>query len=90
MTITRKEFWVSALDRAIRTFAQALVGAIGTGAVGILDIDWLAALSIAAMAALLSVLTSIATPDTVAAPAIGKHAAPRVRPDDPHIPYLDN
>ena len=90
MHYARKEFWGNALDRAIRTFAQALIGAIGTGAIGILDIDWPAALSIAAMAALLSVLTSIATPDTVAAPTIGKHAAPRDRPDDPHVPYLDN
>ena len=46
--------------RAIKTFAQALVAEIGTGAVGIVDLDWLQMLGVAATAAVLSLLTSVA------------------------------
>lgn len=50
----------AALVRAIKTFAQAMVAQIGAGTIGITDFDWLTALSISAMAAVLSILTSIA------------------------------
>lgn len=50
----------AALIRAIKTFAQAMVAQIGAGTIGITDFDWLTALSISAMAAVLSILTSIA------------------------------
>lgn len=53
--------WIRAASlRALKTAAQAAIGAIGTGAVGILDVDWQGVLSIAIMAAVLSYLTSIA------------------------------
>lgn len=35
----------AALIRAIRTFAEAVLAYIGTGAVGLLDVNWLGALS---------------------------------------------
>lgn len=54
------EWAKAALIRAIRTFAQALVAEIGTGAVGIVQLDWPAMLSVAATAAALSLLTSVA------------------------------
>lgn len=50
----------AALIRAIKTFAQAMVAQIGAGTIGITEFDWLTALSISAMAAVLSILTSIA------------------------------
>lgn len=50
----------AALVRAIRTAAQAAIGVMGTGLVGILDVDWIAVLSVAGMGAVLSVLTSLA------------------------------
>ena len=51
---------IDILDRAARTFAGSLVGAIPvTG--GLTDIDWGAALAIAASAVVLSVLTSLAS-----------------------------
>lgn len=50
----------AALVRAIKTFAQAMVAQIGAGTIGITEFDWLTALSISAMAAVLSILTSIA------------------------------
>lgn len=55
-----KEFWKAALIRAIKTFAQAMVAQIGAGSVGIVQFDWVGALSVSAMAAVLSVFTSLA------------------------------
>jgi len=49
----------AALIRASRTFAQALVALIGTTAV-LEGVDWPVALSGAGLAALLSLLTSVA------------------------------
>lgn len=39
------EWWKAALIRAIRTFAEAMLAYIGTGAVVLGDVNWLAALS---------------------------------------------
>ncbi|MFC0547037.1 holin [Kutzneria chonburiensis] len=72
-----KLFWLQSLDRAVRTFAQTLVAVLGANGVGLLDAPWPAALSAAGMAAVLSVLTSVAasnagtpgTPDLLKAPA---------------------
>lgn len=53
--------WLKAATvRALKTAAQAAIGAIGTGAIGLLEADWANVLSIAAMAAVISYLTSIA------------------------------
>lgn len=53
--------WLRAATvRALKTAAQAAIGVIGTGAVGILDVSWANVLSVAAMAAVVSYLTSIA------------------------------
>jgi len=55
-----KNFWKAALIRAIKTFAQAMVAQIGAGSVGIAQFDWVGALSVSAMAAVLSIFTSLA------------------------------
>ena len=55
-----KTFAVAALIRAVRTFAQTFVGFVAVGA-ALSDIPWLEALSVSAVAALLSILTSIIT-----------------------------
>ena len=53
--------WIkAALIRAVKTFAQTMTALIGTGAVGFTDLDWLKILSVSGVAALLSLLTSIA------------------------------
>lgn len=53
--------WIkAALIRALKTFAQAMVAQIGAGSIGIVQFDWLGALSVSAMAAALSIFTSIA------------------------------
>lgn len=54
-------FWIAASERAIKTFAQTLVALIGTGAVGVMDIDWLQMLGISATATILSILSSVAS-----------------------------
>lgn len=54
------KFWKAALVRAIRTFCQALIAYIGTAAL-LSEVRWLEALSAAGLAALLSILNSIAT-----------------------------
>ena len=54
------KFWKAALVRALRTFCQALIAYIGTSAF-LSEVNWIEALSAAVLAALLSVLNSIAT-----------------------------
>ena len=54
-----KNWWKAAGIRAVRTFAQALIAGIGTGA-ALLEVNWSYALSVAAVAAILSLLTSLA------------------------------
>lgn len=54
-------FWRLAFERAVKTFAQTLVALFGAGGIGLLDAPWTTALSAAGMAALLSVLTSMAS-----------------------------
>lgn len=55
-----KEWAKAALIRAIRTFAQTFVGFIAVGA-ALEEIQWLRALSVSGAAAVLSILTSLAT-----------------------------
>ena len=52
--------WVNAAAvRAIRTMAQTAVSLLGTGAVGILNVDWVAIISASALAGIISILTSL-------------------------------
>ena len=54
-----KTFWRAAIERAAKTFAQTLAAMLVADGSGLLDARWLALLSVAGMAALVSVLTSI-------------------------------
>ena len=56
-----KEFWKATLVRAIRTFAESMLAFIGTGAIVLKDVDWLAALSAGAFGAICAVLLALAT-----------------------------
>ena len=60
MKIISKKWLKAAGIRAIKTVAQTAVALIGTNAVGITDVDWLAVLSASALAGVVSLLTSIA------------------------------
>ena len=60
MSEKTKAFLKAAGIRAIRTLAQAAIGAIG-GALMVQEVNWLAVGSTALLAAVLSLLTSVAT-----------------------------
>ena len=55
-----KEWLKYALLRAVKTFAQSFAACIGVGA-ALEEIQWLRALSVSGAAAVLSILTSLAT-----------------------------
>lgn len=55
-----KRFWIDTLDRAVATTAQAGVGVLTAGVTGLLDVDWMQGVSVAGLAGLVSVLTSVA------------------------------
>lgn len=56
-----KQFWVDAADRAVATFAQSAVAALTADAIpGLIEMDLAAVGSVAGLAALVSVLTSVA------------------------------
>lgn len=53
--------WIKAAGiRAVKTFAQAAVSMLSGDMLGIMEVDWIAVLSVSAMAAVVSLLTSVA------------------------------
>jgi hypothetical protein len=69
IAVWTKDFWLDAGERALKTFAQVFLTFIVVGTTGVMDLDWVTAASVAAVAALASVLTSIVSekvgdPDT--------------------------
>ena len=65
-------------ERALKTFAQSLAAILTAGAVDLLSVPWVGALSAAGLAALLSVLTSVGS-----APWGESDTPSLVRPDEP-------
>lgn len=55
-----KQFWTDLAERAVKTFAQAMLAVLAVGT-PVWDIAWAEALGIAATATIISVLTSIAS-----------------------------
>lgn len=51
-----KSFWINLFERAVSTFAQAAVGVLSAASLGLLHVNWLDVVSVAGLAALLSVL----------------------------------
>ena len=49
----------AALIRAVRTFAESMLAYIGTGALILSDVNWLAALSAGAFGAVISILLAL-------------------------------
>lgn len=54
------KFWKAALIRSLRTFCQTAIATIGTTAV-LEEVNWIMVASSSVLAALLSILNSIAT-----------------------------
>lgn len=61
MSIWTSEFWKAAAERAVKTFAQAEAALLVADGTGILNTDWTSSLSASAMAAVISLLTSVAS-----------------------------
>lgn len=58
---TYAAFAVATLERAVKTFAQTLAALLVVDGTGLLNTAWTDRVSVAGMAALLSVLTSVAS-----------------------------
>ena len=92
--MTTQEFWASTFERAVKTFAQAAVALIGTGAAGVTELDWQQIGSVSLVAAIVSILTSLAS-DRIGQPGpslvreavqvpVQPQAAPFVYPTGPN------
>ncbi len=53
------DFWKAVAIRAIRTFAEGMLGALGTTVAGVTEMDWIGAASVGASAAIISVLIAL-------------------------------
>lgn len=54
-----KHFWLDAFERAVKTTAQTAAGLMTADGLGIVDVDWCGVGSVAALAFVLSILTSV-------------------------------
>jgi hypothetical protein len=69
-----RQFWIDTADRAVATFAQASVATLTAGVTGILEVDPIQLVSVAGLAAAVSVLTSVAFRGGTE-PTSGRHEA---------------
>ena len=58
--MNNREFWLAALNRALRTVALTAIATIGTAAL-MSEVNWTAVASASLLAGILSILTSIST-----------------------------
>ena len=70
-----RDFWKAWLKaaaiRALRTFAESALAYIGTGAVVLGDVNWIAALSAGAMGAVCAILLALAGLPELKPPDVG-------------------
>ena len=59
MSLFSRAFWAFAFERAVKTVAQSGLSVIGANSLGIVAVDWRGIGSVAALAGLVSVLTSL-------------------------------
>jgi hypothetical protein len=71
-----RQWWKAAGIRAAKTFAQTAVAFFAVG-MGLFELDWLTVLSVSAVSAIASILTSIA--------GLPEVALPEVEDDEPII-----
>lgn len=53
------KWWKAALIRAVRTFAESMIAYIGTGALVLQDVNWIAALSAGGLGFVLAILLAL-------------------------------
>lgn len=53
------KYWAYAGERAVKTVAQTAIATIGSGALGIMDVDWVNVASVSALAGVMSLLMSV-------------------------------
>lgn len=58
--LSNPKWWAAAGVRALKTFCQAAIATIGSSAVMISQVDWRMVVSSSILAAILSMLTSVA------------------------------
>ena len=63
-------FWFAALERAVKTFAQTAAAMLVAAGSGLLDADWGTVVSVAGMAAVVSVLTSVGSGAATGTPSL--------------------
>ncbi|GAB3596216.1 hypothetical protein GCM10027446_22730 [Angustibacter peucedani] len=56
-----RAFWAATGERAVKTFAQTLAALLAATGTGVLDVGWTSALSVAATASVVSLLSSVAS-----------------------------
>lgn len=54
-------FWAQTVERAVKTFAQAAIALLTGEGLGLLTVNWQNVMSVAALAALVSLLTSVSS-----------------------------
>jgi hypothetical protein len=63
-------FWKATAERAVKTFAQTLAALLVADGTDLLNSAWVARLSVAGMAALVSVLTSVGSETATGDPSL--------------------
>lgn len=62
--LTSKSFWADAVERAIRTVAQAALALLTVSGTDLLTLDWVGLASASALAGIISILMSIVASGT--------------------------
>ena len=74
--LTSTAFWASAGERAVKTVAQTALALLGTSQlVSVIDVNWAEVGGVAALAGILSLLTSVALPAAETKTAIRAESA---------------
>lgn len=79
-------FWKGAAERAVKTFAATLAALLGANGIGVLDVDWGQALSVAGLATLVSFLIAVGNADFTA----GASKTPAPPAPDPSVVVNNN
>lgn len=77
MSIYSSTYWKGVVERAVSTAAQSAIAVLTTDAAGVLDVDWTQTGSVVGLAALLSVLKSVATHAGNGTASVGGVESPR-------------